>query len=82
VLIAYVVGTLFSFNTIGRVVFRNYRHSLVFRFIALYALLYFVNVLVIKLLAHHGFNYYIAGLFGTATAAMISYLINKHVIFK
>ena len=82
IMLSYCFGTLFSFNTIGRFVFRSYRHRLVFRFVALYVCLYFVNVSIVKTALHFGIQVYLAGAIGTIVAAAVSYICNRYLVFR
>ena len=47
-LFATVLGVLFNFKTIGTLVFSSHDNRLIFRFIATYTVIYFINVLGIK----------------------------------
>lgn len=78
-----VLGTLFSFKTMGCLVFDNADNKLVFKFIAVYALCYFLNIGFLRVLTQMGLsNLYIAGLISSALVALISFCLNKWVVFR
>ena len=78
-----VLGTLFSFKTMGCLVFDNPDNKLVFKFIAVYILCYFLNIGLLRLLTHFVLsNLYIAGLVSSALVALVSFCLNKWVVFR
>lgn len=83
VLLSTVIGTFFSFKTFGHFVFANPDNRLVFKFFAVYALCYALNVGILRLLTGAGMeNLYLAGLISSALVAMVSFFLNKFVVFK
>lgn len=83
VLFSTVLGVLFNFKTIGVFVFKNGDNRLIFRFLTVYSALYFVNIalihLFIKLIE---LNEYIAGIVVTPIVAIVSFILQKHFVFK
>lgn len=75
------LGILFNFKTIGGIVFRNHNYKLFFKFLCVYLVLYFVSIGQIKLFLLVVNNVYIAGACSTVICALISYLLNKHLVF-
>ena len=51
-------------------------------FFAVYAVVFIVNVLIIKFFKMYGYNNYIAGLFALAPSSILSFVLNKFVVFK
>jgi len=77
-----VLGTLFSFKTMGCFVFDNPDNKLVFKFVAVYALCYFLNIGFLRVLTQMGLsNLYVAGLISSALVALVSFCLNKWVVF-
>lgn len=83
VLASTVLGTCFSFKTMGRFVFNNTDNKLIFKFFAVYILCYFLNIGILRLLTGCGLqNLYIAGFISSALVAMASFCLNKWVVFR
>ncbi|MGB6976950.1 MAG: GtrA family protein [Gammaproteobacteria bacterium] len=82
VLFATCLGVLFNFQTTGKLVFKNTNNRLIIRFIAVYAVLYFVNIFIIKFAGYFLQNLYIRGLIATLICAVIAYLLHKNLVFK
>jgi len=80
--ISTCLGILFNFNTTGRIVFKNSKHSRIFRFVGVYAFLYCVNVMALKLLQQFSSNYYLTGLMTIIPLAALSFLLSKYVVFQ
>ena len=81
-LFATMIGVLFSFKTLGKLVFNNADNRLFFKFILTYTIAYFLNILTLKTLLYFSINVYAAGAVSTAIAAVFSYLVNKKFVFK
>ena len=77
-----VLGTLFSFKTMGCLVFDNPDNKLIFKFIAVYAGCYFLNIGLLRLLTQFVLsNLYLAGLISSGLVALASFCLNKWVVF-
>ena len=81
VLLAIISSVLFSFNTTGKIVFRNKRPGLIFRFAGVYAILYVVNVLLLSLFSKINYNMYFAGIILILPMAFLSFLLNRTFVF-
>ena len=57
-LFATILGVLFNFQTIGRMVFKKHCNSLVFRFISVYVIVFFIGIGLIKMLKDYEFYVY------------------------
>ncbi|PIT88164.1 MAG: polysaccharide biosynthesis protein GtrA [Candidatus Magasanikbacteria bacterium CG10_big_fil_rev_8_21_14_0_10_36_32] len=82
-LLGTVLGVLFNFQTIGRLVFGRSDSKFVFlRFVAVYALGYVLNVALIYVLKQVGFNDYLAGAVLILPVATLIYFLNSKFVFK
>lgn len=81
-LVSNVLGVLFNFLTTGNLVFRNSNPRLIFRFVACYVVIYFINTAVVKLLLVAGLNSYWAGILATPIVALCSYYLLKTFVYK
>lgn len=78
-----VLGILFNFQTIGRLVFgRTDRRFVFLRFVSVYAFGYFLNVALIYVLKRVGLNDYLAGAVLVLPVATLIYLLNARLVFK
>ena len=83
VLIGTVIGILFNFKTTGNIVFENKDNKLIFHFIAVYTIIYFINIGGLWFLQEVGMkNMYIAGAIMIVPSAAISFYLNKVFVFK
>lgn len=78
---ALILGIFFSFRTQGLLVFRNRDDSLFFRFAACWGLIFLVNIGLIYILINVGLNAYIAGAVALPPITILSYLIQKFLVF-
>jgi len=76
------LGILFNFKTIGRLVFKNDRYSLFFKFAGVYLFVYLVNIGFLVIFNIYEVNMYIAGAILIFPMAGLSFLINKIFVFK
>ncbi len=83
VFLSTVLGVLFNFKTIGKLVFDSHDNSSIFRFIAVYVLLYLINISCLWFFKISGFeNMYINGFVLLIPLALISFILNKKFVFK
>jgi len=82
VLIATVLGVFFNFQTYGKLVFRSHSNHLIGKFILVYVLIYFINVLLIALLDFFKVDLFIAGVIVLFPSAYFGYLLNKRLVWK
>ncbi len=82
VLFATMIGVLFSYKTFGKFVFESDDKESIYRFISVYILLYFINIILIGLFEVYFTNYYISGLVATICCAILSFILNKWYVFK
>jgi len=82
VLLATIIGVLFSFKTFGKFVFENEDQTLILKFLSVYILLYFINISIISIFNIYMINLYISGLCATLSCAVLSFILNKWYVFK
>lgn len=83
VLLSTILGVLFNFKTIGRLVFDSNDNGLIFRFILVYAITYLLNIFFLWLLKKLGSeNMYIDGFALLIPLAAVSFLLNKFFVFR
>lgn len=80
-LIALVLGIMLSFFTQGRLVFRARLKGRFGPFVAMWAGLYVVNITLIRLLAALGVTYYWAGLLALGPVTLLSFILQKNIVF-
>ncbi len=81
-LYATVLGVLFNFKTIGKYVFNSKENKTIIKFILVYISIYLINLTLIKLFKSFDFNNYIAGFCAIIPASVLSFVLNKHYVFK
>ena len=82
-LLATIIGTFFSFKTLGALVFDNPDNRLVVKFFIVYGFCYFLSIGLQYLLARYVFpNRYINGFISMFFVAAISFCLNKWVVFR
>jgi len=82
VLASTVIGIIFNFFTTGRLVFQNTRNSLIFKFFGVYGIIYFTNVFLLKIFDLYSFNLYLAGAVLILPMALLSFVLNKNLVFE
>ena len=83
VFLSTVIGICFSFKTMGRFVFNKTDNKLIFKFFAVYGFCYFLNIGILRALTGCGLqNLYVAGLISSGLVALVSFCLNKWVVFR
>ncbi len=83
VLLSTILGVMFNFKTIGKLVFDSHDNSLIFRFVLVYVVIYILNVSGLWALKNMSYeNMYINGFVLLAPLAIISFVLNKKFVFK
>jgi putative flippase GtrA len=82
VLLSTVLGVLFNFKTIGKLVFKSNDNRLIFRFISVYVIVYLMNVAGLKIYRIFDDNMYLAGLFMIFPTTIFSFVMHKRFVFK
>ena len=82
-LFAEICGVIFNFNTIGGMVFGDRSKKLFWRFALVYGTIYIFQVSGLKLFAACGMeNRYLSGFILIFPGALLSYNLNKKLVFK
>lgn len=79
---ATVLGILFNFKTTGRLVFGNKDNLLIFKFFGIYTIIYLLNISILKVFSLYKVDMYLAGALLLVPTAVLSFLLNKHFVFK
>jgi len=80
-LLSTVLGVLFNFHSIGKLVFGRHDNRLIFRFVGVYIVIYLLNILLLYLLQQIGIDVYMAGFVALIPMAIISFVLNKYYVF-
>ncbi len=80
-LLAQISGVIFNFYTTGRIVFNNSDARLFIRFFCVYITIYMVNVLLLGAFEQASYNMYIAGALLILPNALLSFFLNKILVF-
>jgi putative flippase GtrA len=77
-----LLGILFSFRTHGALVFGNRDNGLIFRFASCWGIIYLANIALIAGLRQLGLTDYVAGAITMLPVALLSYLMQKFLVFE
>ncbi|MEH2238945.1 GtrA family protein [Nostoc sp.] len=80
-LVSILCGVFFNFKTIGVIVFKNKNNTLVFKFIGVYAIIYLMQIFLLKQLIAYKINLFLAGALILLPLALVSYTLNKIFVF-
>jgi putative flippase GtrA len=81
-LLSTVAGIIFNFKSIGSYVFKNKNNSLFLKFVLVYVIVYLINLLLLKILSTLGLNYYLSGALVLLPLAIISFVLNKNIVYR
>ncbi|PUA39894.1 polysaccharide biosynthesis protein GtrA [Paenibacillus elgii] len=81
-LFSTILGILFNFKSTGILVFNSKKNSLIYKFIAVYGIVYLINVSLLKILSLFITNVYFSGAIILLPLAVLSYILNKKFVFK
>lgn len=81
VLFSTICGVIFNFKTTGIIVFKNKSNKLIFRFVAVYGIVYLINVSFLKILITNNINTYLAGALLILPMAVITFFLQKKIVF-
>ena len=79
---ATIVGVLFNFNTVGRLVFRSRDPGLLPRFLAVYAVQFAINLLALRALGRAGLSPLLAQLALVLPLALLSFVAMRRFVFR
>lgn len=80
-LLATVAGVFFSFRTHGNWVFNHREWSALRRYLPVWGLCYALNVGLIALFVHSGFDAYIAGALAILPTVAVAYILQRRFVF-
>ena len=81
-LASLIVGILVNFTTQSRFVFDNRNPWKLLPYFIVWAILYAVNLALIRLLMRCGLDAYIAGFLSTPATVLLSYFLQKAFVFR
>ena len=81
-LLGTIAGVIFNFFTTGRLVFDRSASGSLLRFVAVYAVVYVLNVAALWALEGFGLNPYVSGLILIVPMACVSYLLMRRFVFR
>lgn len=82
VFISNMLGIIFNYKTTGKLVFESDSNKLIFKFFAVYLLIYFLSIAGLKLLFMIGVDKYWGAIVIAAPMAVISFFLNKKFVFN
>lgn len=80
-LLGTILGIIFNFKTTGTLVFQNTKNGLIFAFFGVYCVVYFINVLCLKVFNYYNINLYFAGFVLLLPMALLSFFLMKSFVF-
>lgn len=80
--LATVLGIIFNFRTTGRLVFRSDDNSRIIRFVAVYGVVYLINLAGLEVLVRIGISVYSAGALLLLPCAAIAFLLQRSFVFS
>lgn len=80
--LATVLGVLFNFQTIGRLVFASHDRSLIFRFTAVYAFTYLLNVGILRVLEGTGVHVLVIQAVLVLPIAVVAFVLHRSFVFR
>lgn len=82
ILFSTILGVLFNFQTISRLVFSIYKSSLIVKFVLVYCLVYLLNTAGVGTLIYFHISAYTAGAIMVFPIGISSFLLNKKLVFN
>ncbi len=81
-LLGTIIGVVFNFFTTGKLVFRSMDKKHIFGFTLVYVILFFLNIILLKVLITCGMSAYLGGLVLIPVMALIGYLLQSRFTFN
>ena len=81
-LVSTLIGIIFNFFTMGRLVFNSENNVLFYKFVFVVIFLYLISIAGISFMHNFDISYEIAGAIILIPRAILSYILNKNVVFK
>ena len=80
--LATIISVLFNFKTTGTLVFKNHDNRLIFKFVSVYCFTTVLSIIGLKFAKMVGLNLYFAGLILTGIMAIITFILQKKIVFR
>lgn len=80
--VATVLGVLFNYQTTGRIVFSGPGRGRLWRFFAVYGVVYVLNVAAVSALLRTGMNVYLANALAIPPLVVASFLLQRSFVFR
>lgn len=81
-LFSTVLGVLFNFKTIGKLVFKNSNNNLLLKFVVVYTVIYLLNICALRIFSFFQISMFVAGAVLALPLALVSFVLNKKYVFK
>ena len=81
-LTSIILGMFFSFFTQGKLVFKSNKPEELLKFLGVATVMYLVHAGLLKVASTFGIDLYLAGAVLTVPLALLSYVLNKHLVFR
>jgi len=81
-LFATILGVLFNFHTIGKLVFKQHNYQRIFYFFGVYSITYFLSIIFLYFFDKFNVDMYLAGFLLLGPMAIISFLLNRYYVFN
>ena len=81
-LLSTILGIIFNFFTTGRFVFKSTNHYLILKFVMVYIFIYLFTISGLSILYLYGISYEIGGALMLAPNALLSFFLNKRLVFN
>ena len=81
-LLSTILGIFFNFFTTGRFVFKSTNNYLILKFVMVYIFIYLFTISGLSILYLYGFSYEIGGALMLAPNALLSFFLNKRLVFN
>ncbi len=81
-LLGTIIGVAFNFNTYGRLVFESHDNSKILKFVGVYTIVYFLNVIGLWAFNQVGINYYLGGAILILPVGIVGFILNKSFVFN
>lgn len=81
-LLSTILGIIFNFFTTGRFVFKSTNNYLILKFVIVYIFIYLFTISGLSILYLYGISYEIGGALMLAPNALLSFFLNKRLVFN
>jgi len=81
-LFSTIIGIIFNFKTIGRVVFKNKNNLLIIKFFGVYLITFLCNLGCLSIFKFFDVNLYISGAILVIPIGLFAYALNSKFVFR